>query len=171
MPRRSEPRPFNDLAEAWRREFPDADLAGFLLGAALVRIGQTVARDLLDQSKRRFGRTAAEISLLFALRRQGHPYAARPRTLTRALLITSGAVTKQIDRLEARGLVQRSADPDSLNGQIVSLTTAGLALTEKAVRHLAEHSVVSEAAARLPPGTIATGESFARALLDSLAAR
>ena len=171
MPRRSDLPSVDAMAEAWQREFPDADLTHFLLGAALMRIAQVVGKDLLDQSQRLFGSTAAELGLLFALRRQGPPYAARPRTLTRTLLITSGAVTKQIDRLAARGLVARAADPDSLNGQLVSLTAEGLAMTETAVRHLAAHSVVSKVAAHLPEETVAGGAAFLRALLRGFVAQ
>lgn len=167
MPSRPESRSFEARAAAWRSEFPDADLDAFLLGAMLVRLGQIAGRDLADRSKRQFGSSGAELGLLFALRRQGAPYTARPRTLTRALLITSGAVTKQIDRLEAKGLVSRSADTASLNGQLITLTDAGFDLTERAVRHLADHSIVAEAT-QADPEALAEGLHFARALLDRI---
>lgn len=170
MPDRRDHPSFHNVAAAWEREFPDDALDLFVLSAALMRIGQTIERDLFDQARRLFGITGGEILLLFALRRQGAPYIARPRTLTRMLLITSGAVTKQIDRLETKGLVRRSPDTDSLNGQLVSLTDAGLALAERAVRHLADHSIGCEAAARLPVQKVRAGSGFAQALLDEFEA-
>jgi DNA-binding MarR family transcriptional regulator len=36
-------------------------------------------------------------------------FAARPTELSRSLLVTTGAITKRLDRLQAQGLVEREA--------------------------------------------------------------
>jgi DNA-binding MarR family transcriptional regulator len=49
----------------------------------------------------------------------------RPTELFRALLVTSGAVTKQVDRLVAAGLVERLPDPSHGGGFLIRLTERG----------------------------------------------
>jgi DNA-binding MarR family transcriptional regulator len=168
MPNRPDYHHFDHVVIAWKREFPDAALDHFLLCAAMMRIGQMLEQDLLQTASRLFDIGGAELGLLMALRRLGPPYAARPRTLIPLLLITSGAVTKQIDRLEKKGLVSRAQDTATRNGQIVTLTEDGLALTERAVRHLAARSIGCQAAETLPREVIAKGDVFVRAMLDAM---
>ena len=141
------------------------------LPRGLARVGERIAQDLFEQSREQFDLSGAEISLLFALRRLGPPYTARPRTLGPMLLITSGAVTKQINRLESRGLVSRSPDPATRNGQMVSLTDPGFELSERAVRHLARHSIFAAVADQLPESLIAEGNRLVSTILAIFAQR
>ena len=48
------------------------------------------------------------------------------------VLLTSGSTTAAIDRLESKGLVQRTSDPEDQRARIVQLTEAGKRLIEKA---------------------------------------
>ena len=68
-----------------------------------------------------------------------------PTELRRAVILTSGAMTNRIDRLEERGLVARVADPNDRRGVQVHLTGDGLALIERAVaaRVDSAHELVS----------------------------
>lgn len=72
-------------------------------------------------------------SLIAALRRSGKPYELNPTELQRQSLLTSGAMTNRIDRVEALGLVERRPDPDDRRGVIVRLTSAGRTLADKAI--------------------------------------
>ena len=49
--------------------------------------------------------------MLAALRRAGEPYELSPRRLLRETLVTSGTMTNRVDRLTARGFVERSPTP------------------------------------------------------------
>jgi DNA-binding MarR family transcriptional regulator len=51
-------------------------------------------------------------------------------------MVTSGAVTKRVDRLERAGLVDRRAAEDDGRGRLVRLTDRGLTLVDEVV---AEH--------------------------------
>jgi MarR family transcriptional regulator, 2-MHQ and catechol-resistance regulon repressor len=62
----------------------------------------------------------------------------------RRIELTSGSITTAVDRLEARGLVGRSADADDRRARQVSLTRSGRALI---TRIFARHSSVLDAAA------------------------
>lgn len=53
-------------------------------------------------------------------------------------MVTSGAVTKRVDRLERVGLLTRGPDPGDRRGVLVSLTPEGLELANQAVeQHVA----------------------------------
>jgi DNA-binding MarR family transcriptional regulator len=71
--------------------------------------------------------------VLVSLRRAGKPYQLSPTHLFSSLLLTSGAMTNRIDRLEAAGLVERLQDPVDRRAVKVSLTKSGLKLVDRAV--------------------------------------
>ncbi|WP_230370023.1 MarR family winged helix-turn-helix transcriptional regulator [Paludibacterium denitrificans] len=76
-----------------------------------------------------------EFDVLAALRRKGPPYQLSPNQLQSMVLISSGALTNRINRLEEAALVTRSPDPEDRRGVIVTLTDKGLAVIEDAVVH------------------------------------
>jgi DNA-binding MarR family transcriptional regulator len=47
-------------------------------------------------------------------------------------MVTSATVTHRIDKLERRGLVERSPDPDDRRGVVVRLTPKGRQLLDRA---------------------------------------
>ena len=79
------------------------------------------------------GLEAWEYDLLAALRRDGSPYQLTAGQILDALMITSGAVTNRIDRLEQRGLVRRRPDPHDKRIVHVQLTAAGRTLIDRAL--------------------------------------
>lgn len=86
----------------------------------------------------RYGLTYGEWAVVAALRRAGPPYRMNPTTLFNSLILSSGAMTNRLDRLEAVGLVQRLPDPNDRRGRLVALTTRGRELVDEAViEHLA----------------------------------
>jgi MarR family 2-MHQ and catechol resistance regulon transcriptional repressor len=60
------------------------------------------------------------------------------------VLLTSGSITTAVDRLEAKGLVERTGDKKDRRSRIVCLTTAGRKVIRKA---FAEHKLAMEQAA------------------------
>ena len=60
-----------------------------------------------------------EFDVLSALRRAGGPYELSPKALLQQTLVSSGAMTNRIDRLVARGLVERRTDPNDGRGVLV----------------------------------------------------
>ena len=59
----------------------------------------------------------------------------------RKVLLSSGSITAAVDRLEARGLLKRTVDPEDLRSRIVELTAAGRKLAGQA---FAGHAVDME---------------------------
>ncbi|RUU68066.1 MarR family transcriptional regulator, partial [Mesorhizobium sp. M2C.T.Ca.TU.009.01.2.1] len=88
---------------------------------------------------------AGEFDVLATLRRSGTPYALTPTELYEATMVTSGAMTARLDRLEKAGLIQRAPHPSDRRGVIVQLTAKGRELTDDALTaHVAnEHQILS----------------------------
>jgi DNA-binding MarR family transcriptional regulator len=70
--------------------------------------------------------------VLGTLRRSGPPFTMTPTELMRSTMLTSGAMTNRIDRLEALGLVCRMPDPLDRRSVPVSLTARGLEVVDAA---------------------------------------
>jgi DNA-binding MarR family transcriptional regulator len=80
------------------------------------------------------GLSFGDFDVLNTLRRLGDPRGTNPRELARSSLITSGAMTSRLDRLERAGLISRTADPADRRGVLVRLTGRGERLAARAVR-------------------------------------
>jgi DNA-binding MarR family transcriptional regulator len=98
----------------------------------VVRLGKHIEADLKGVLAP-FGLDNWSFDVLAALRRQGEPYHLSPTQLRRAALLTSGAMTNRIDRLEERNLVERLADPNDRRALRVHLTPEGLRLVDEAI--------------------------------------
>ncbi len=132
------------ILEQWRTERPDLDTSPM---AVIGRL--SAAAHLVDVELRRtfaiHGLDRAGFDVLATLRRTGTPYRLSPGALTRTAMVTSGAITQRLDRLEERGLVSRTAAVADGRGVHVTLTAAGLDLVDKALPdHVAnEHRLLA----------------------------
>jgi DNA-binding MarR family transcriptional regulator len=120
------------ILEQWRRERPDLDLAALGTVGRLFRVTQ------LADAALRPGLAAHELQpgwfdLLAALRRSGAPYRLNPTELMRTTMLSSGGMTKRLDRLEQAGLVERSPDPADRRGTLVGLTATGKTIVDAAL--------------------------------------
>ncbi|MBZ9796517.1 MarR family winged helix-turn-helix transcriptional regulator [Mesorhizobium sp. ES1-4] len=131
--------------EQWQRERPDLDVSPMAVIGRLNEVASLIARERLAPLFARFGLQAGEFDVLATLRRSGSPYALTPTALYEATMVTSGAMTNRLDRLEASGLIQRAPHPNDRRGIVVRLTEKGLALIDEAVTaHVAnEHQILS----------------------------
>ncbi|RWE45270.1 MarR family winged helix-turn-helix transcriptional regulator [Mesorhizobium sp.] len=131
--------------EQWKRERPDLDVSPMAVIGRLNEVSSLIARDRLAPLFARFGLQAGEFDVLATLRRSGSPYALTPTALYEATMVTSGAMTNRLDRLETSGLIQRGPHPNDRRGIIVRLSDKGLALIDEAVTaHVAnEHQILS----------------------------
>ncbi|WP_144638244.1 MarR family winged helix-turn-helix transcriptional regulator [Bordetella genomosp. 13] len=108
----------------WQRERPDLDVSPMAVLGRVFRLNTLAMRDV-DRAFRQHGIQQGEFDLLATLYRAGAPYALSPQRLIEALLLSSGAMTNRLDRLEQAGLVARRPNPDDRRGVIVSLTPQG----------------------------------------------
>ena len=127
-------RPVDSVAQLlseWARERPDIDTAPVGLVARVIRIAALVTRSA-ERWLAPLGLTWESFSLIVTLRRVGQPFQLRPLELLQDSLLSSGAMTNRIDRVEAMGLVVRLRDPNDRRGVIVQLTPEGHKLADKA---------------------------------------
>ena len=154
----------------WQRERSDLDLSNFLLAIYLMRLGTIIELAFGRQCEDRYRVSGSDMRVLFALRRGGPPYVKRPTDLFRALLITSGAITKKVDRLEDLGMVERLQDPGHLGGFLVRLTKKGLHVADEMVEILANESVIAPAMGQFTKAEQEQGNRFALRMLSGLEA-
>jgi DNA-binding MarR family transcriptional regulator len=150
----------DEITAQWRRERPDLDLDKLLLAIYLQRLGMLIHDDFERYCQSQFKMRASDVRLLLALRRSGPPYSKRPTDLFRALLVTSGAVTKQVDRLEKRRLVKRLPDRSYGGGFQVQLTDAGRKFVDKVVAALADGMAVAQPVYDLPAADLQAAMRF-----------
>ena len=114
----------------WKQEKPDLDFSYMLLTGRLQRV-HAAWKQLAKEYLASYEINLPEFDVIATLRRSGPPYALSPTSLYRSSMLSSGAMTNRIDRIEALGLVERQKDPKDRRSLLVKLTDAGLDLTEK----------------------------------------
>src|SRR5579863_2394729 len=121
----------DDILGQWKRERPDLDTRAMGVIGRIQRAASAL-RPKLDETHEVSGLAGETFDVLASLRRSGAPYQLTPTQLYREMMLTSGAMTNRIDRLEEAGLVSRRPDPEDRRGTLVRLTTKGKALIDAA---------------------------------------
>jgi DNA-binding MarR family transcriptional regulator len=122
----------DDLTEQWARERPELDTSALRLSARIIRLERFLARRIQSDLDA-VGLNDGEVNVLAALRRAGPPYELTPTELYRGLLLSSGAMTNRLDRLEDAGLVRRIPDDDDRRRTRVALTERGRQTIDEAM--------------------------------------
>jgi DNA-binding MarR family transcriptional regulator len=117
------------IIEQWHRERPDLDPSPLGVIGRLHRLADTLntaLRELFAEA----GLSDGDFDVLASLRRSGEPYALTPTELAATTMVTSGAVTKRVDRLEAQGWVSRTVSAADARSRSIALTPSGRALID-----------------------------------------
>jgi DNA-binding MarR family transcriptional regulator len=122
----------DQILEQWAGERPDLDCAPM---GVIGRITQLQREVYLAQRTTfaRHGLDAPSFDVLAALRRAGAPYQLTPTALMRSALVTSGAITQRLDRLEEKGLITRERSEADGRAVVVTLSAAGRAALDAAL--------------------------------------
>jgi DNA-binding MarR family transcriptional regulator len=120
------------IISEWRRERPDLDPGAIGIHGRLIRLAGHMLRRT-ETWLTPLGLSWEAFSLIVTLRRSGKPYEMRPTDILRESLLTSGAVTNRIDRVEALGLVKRIRAKGDRRSYTIRLTSAGKRLADKAI--------------------------------------
>lgn len=132
------------VLDQWSRRRPDLDASPMAVIGRLKRLTR-----LLEGELRRVfaehGLDAASFDVLATLRRSDPPHHLTPAQLMQAAMVTSGAVSQRLDRLEAADLVARSRSAADARVVHVRLTDQGRALIDEALpAHVAnEHRLLA----------------------------
>ncbi|MEM6256391.1 MAG: MarR family transcriptional regulator [Cyanobacteria bacterium P01_D01_bin.156] len=109
----------------WEHESPQLDVSSLAVVGRILQLARLLEKQregILDD----FDLTLWSFDMLATLRRQGPPYQLKPTELYGLLMLSSGAMTNRIDRLEKAGLVTRLRDPDDRRSVTVQLTNKGI---------------------------------------------
>ena len=122
----------------WAEQRPDLDVSPMAVIGRLSRAALGVSAEL----KRVFAEhdlDRASFDVLATLRRNGPERCMTPAELTRSAMVTSGAISQRLDRLQARGLVSRT--PSDADGRVVlvRLTQEGRELIDRVLPHHVEN--------------------------------
>jgi len=128
----------------WGIHRPDLDVSPMGLIGRLHRL----AARLNDELRPVFasaGLGDGDFDVLAALRRSGPPPELTPGELGATTMVTSGAITKRIDRLERAGLVTRTVSDADARSRRVALTAKGRRVVDDLLdKHVAnEHRLVA----------------------------
>ncbi|GGL13200.1 MarR family winged helix-turn-helix transcriptional regulator [Planomonospora parontospora] len=119
------------IQREWARERPELDMGPQGVIGRLHRLAGHLTEQLCVVY-RRYGLGEGEFDVLAALRRAGEPFERAPGELAAFTMVTTGAMTKRIDRLERDGLVTRRRSRHDGRGRVVALTAAGRELIDQA---------------------------------------
>ena len=108
----------------WRAERPEIDTSPMGVIARLHRIADALRGELLTLY-REHGLGEGEFDILATLRRSGAPFELTPSELAQQTMVTTGAVSKRLDRLETAGFVTRRENLQDARGRVVALTSQG----------------------------------------------
>lgn len=117
------------VLEQWGEQRPDLDASPMGVIGRLSRLSQLFDGEL----RRNFARhdlDRASFDVLATLRRSNSEHSLTPAGLMRSSMVTSGAISQRLDRLEARGLVTRAPSETDGRGVRVTLTAEGLRLID-----------------------------------------
>lgn len=132
------------IQDEWRRARPDLDPSPQGVIGRLHRVALALTARLTEVYAA-YGLSEAEFDLLASLRRtEGEQLPAGE--LAAHTMVTSGGLTKRVDRLVARGLVERTGADDDGRRRMIRLTPSGRSLIDDAfTAHIAnEHRLLTE---------------------------
>lgn len=120
------------LMEDWSRERPDLDAAAMGVVGRIIRLGRLMEARMASLL-RQYRLSYTEFDLMATLRRSGAPCRMTPTELCNAVLLSSGAMTAALDRLETKGLIERTRSETDKRVRAAALTPAGRALVDIAI--------------------------------------
>lgn len=115
----------------WSAERPDLDPSPQGIIGRLHRIALRLTEELVAVYADH-GLGEGEFDILATLRRSGAPYTLTPTELAAQTMVTSGAITKRVDRCAAQGWVTRRRSEDDGRGRVIALTPVGKELIDAA---------------------------------------
>jgi len=135
------------IQQEWRRERPDLDVTPQGVIGRLHRLAAFLT-DELTAVYAQHGLAEGEFDVLAALRRAGAPFERAPHELAEHTMVTTGGMTKRLDRLVAAGLVTRRPSAADGRRRVVALTGKGRQLIDRAFTdHMAnEHRLIGDLA-------------------------
>ncbi len=120
------------VVSQWRTERPELEPMPMALIGRMKRL-TTHLRQHIEARHKSFGLAWGEFDVLATLLRSGQPYCLTPTLLFRSAMLSSGAMTNRLNKLEKQGLIARLPDPEDRRSLLVQLTDSGFELISQAI--------------------------------------
>ncbi|QRX90579.1 MULTISPECIES: MarR family winged helix-turn-helix transcriptional regulator [Streptomyces] len=158
------------IVDQWVKERADVedDLWPVQLFGRIQRLAVVIEKSVKANAAQH-GLDVGEFDILSTLQRSGPPYALTAGTFLKASMVTSGTITNRVDKMEAKGLVERVRDGEDRRTVKIRLTERGQEVTRAAFTdHLANYArlladvdrdLVEKAAESLRPVLEALGDT------------
>ncbi|OQQ03884.1 MarR family transcriptional regulator [Vibrio campbellii] len=131
------------VVSQWAKEKPELDTEPMAIMGRLMRIAKHMENHVAELHKR-YDLKMGEFDVLATLRRSGQPYRLTPSELISSMMLTSGAMTNRLDKLEKKGLIAREHSKEDRRSVTVELTAKGFELIDSLIeQHLqAQHKLM-----------------------------
>lgn len=120
------------VVEQWAKEKPELETESMAMMGRVMRITKYMETQVAVLHKK-YDMKMGEFDVLATLRRSGKPYRLTPSELIDSMMLTSGAMTNRLDKLEGKGLIKRAHSKEDRRSVTVELTKDGLLLIEKMI--------------------------------------
>lgn len=120
------------IIQVWAQRDPSLDARPLEVVGRLLLCAHHVER-ALKAALEPFALSFADFDVINTLRRRGDQQGTNPSDLAQTSLITTGAMTSRVDRLQRAGLVTRTPDRTDGRAVRVHLTPQGARLAEQAL--------------------------------------
>lgn len=120
------------VVEQWFKEKPELDTQPMAIMGRLMRIAKYMETRVAELHKQ-YDLKMGEFDVLATLRRSGAPYRLTPSALIDSMMLTSGAMTNRLDKLEKKGLISREHSKEDRRSVTVELTSEGLQLIDNLI--------------------------------------
>ncbi|MFJ2772010.1 MarR family winged helix-turn-helix transcriptional regulator [Streptomyces sp. NPDC087300] len=151
----------------WAKERPDVadELWTVELFGRVQRLGLVVDKSV-KATAAKHGLDVGEFDVLTTLQRSGPPYALTAGTFLKASMVSSGTITNRVDKMEAKGLVERVRDGEDRRTVKIRLTERGHEVTRALFAdHLASHRRIL---ADVDPALVGNAAEGLRQVLEAL---
>ncbi|KJY86825.1 MULTISPECIES: MarR family winged helix-turn-helix transcriptional regulator [Vibrio] len=128
------------VVEQWAKEKPELDTEPMAIMGRLLRIAKHMETEV-TQLHKRYDLKLGEFDVLATLRRSGSPFRLTPSELIDSMMLTSGAMTNRLDKLESKSLIAREHSKQDRRSVTVQLTDEGFTLIDKIIE---EHAQVQQ---------------------------
>jgi DNA-binding MarR family transcriptional regulator len=122
----------DQLTREWKQERPELDCSAMEIVGRILKLGKIMEKRAglaLKDTEVHY----TDLDVLATLRRSGKPYELSPKKLMQSVIITSGAMTALLDRLNRLGYIERTNDKNDRRIKRARLTLKGVKIIDKAI--------------------------------------
>jgi DNA-binding MarR family transcriptional regulator len=120
------------LVEDWNRERPESRPEPMAIIGRIMRLGRGYLDEVYPMLQP-LGISYSDFDVLATLRRNGAPYSLTPTELAKNVLLSSGAMTACLTRLEDAGLIDRVDHESDRRSRSALLSTKGVELVDSLI--------------------------------------